>query len=179
MDRGRDEKGGGLWRSGVVTTACTCGSIRSGGCGICLWVCTPGENQRNQRKQRGSASQYKGVGDLKNCKRCHAKLVFKGETVWLGHFNSEPEAARAYDREAVEIFGEFANLNFPGEWPEERRAQVRAEAKAAGRSARAKEQTQEGEGQDDNAQEEGALHRRRQERQQGRRTPQVPVTIGS
>ena len=36
--------------------------------------------------------------------------------------------------QAVEIFGEFANLNFPEEWPEERRAQVRAEAKAAGPS---------------------------------------------
>lgn len=107
---------------------------RANNCRANLRVCTPGENQRNQRKQRGSASQYKGVGYLKNCKRCHAKLVFKGEPVWLGHFNSEPEAARAYDRKAVELFGEFARLNFPQEWPQERREQVRAEAKATGRS---------------------------------------------
>lgn len=107
---------------------------RANNCRANLRVCTPGENQRNQRKQRNSASQYKGVGYLKNCKRCHAKLVFEGETVWLGHFDSEPEAARAYDRKAVELFGEFANLNFPEEWPKERREQVRAEAKAAGRS---------------------------------------------
>lgn len=103
---------------------------RSNNCRVNLRVCTPGENQRNQRKQRGSACPYKGVGYLKNCKRCHAKLVFEGETVWLGHFDSEPEAARAYDRAAVEIFGEFARLNFPEEWPAKRREMVHANAKA-------------------------------------------------
>ena len=35
--------------------------------------------------------------------------------------DDEVEAARAYDRQAVEYFGEFARLNFPKEWPPERR----------------------------------------------------------
>ncbi len=121
---------------------------RSNNCRANLRVCTPGENQRNQRKQRGSACPYKGVGYLKNCKRCHAKLVFEGETVWLGHFDSEPEAARAYDRAAVELFGEFARLNFPEEWPTERRERVYAEAKAERtnlkRRVRRKKATREG-----------------------------------
>jgi hypothetical protein len=34
--------------------------------------------------------------------------------------------ARAYDRAAVERIGEFARLNFPEEWPPQRRAEVRA-----------------------------------------------------
>jgi hypothetical protein len=96
-----------------------------------LRTCTPAENQRNQRKRRGSASVFKGVGYLKGIDKCHAKLVFEGKTVWLGHFENEVQAARAYDRAAVQYFGEFANLNFPDEWPPERRQQVRADAKRA------------------------------------------------
>ena len=38
--------------------------------------------------------------------------------------DAEVEAARAYDRQAVEWFGEFARLNFPEEWPPQRRAAV-------------------------------------------------------
>lgn len=90
---------------------------RANNCRSNLRVCTRAENQRNQRKQRGSASGYKGVGYLKGSDRCHAKLVFEGKTIWLGHFDNEVEAARAYDRAAVECFGEFAHLNFPEEWP--------------------------------------------------------------
>ncbi len=100
---------------------------RVNNCRANLRVCTPAENQRNQRKKRDSASIFKGVGYLKNCRRCHAKLVFEGKCVWLGHFDSEVEAARAYDRGAVEYFGEFARLNFPEEWPPERRVQVHAQ----------------------------------------------------
>jgi hypothetical protein len=99
---------------------------RANNCRSNLRVCTYGENQRNQRKKRGSVSEFKGVGYLKNCRRCHAKLVFEGRTIWLGHFDDEVQAARAYDRAAVEYFGEFARLNFPEEWPPERRAEVHA-----------------------------------------------------
>ena len=45
----------------------------------------------------------------------------------LGYFTDDTEAARAYDYKAVELFGEFARVNFPREWPAERRAQVRAQ----------------------------------------------------
>jgi hypothetical protein len=103
---------------------------RANNCRSNLRTCTPAENQRNQRKRRGSASVFKGVGYLKGSDKCHAKLVFEGKTVWLGHFEHEVQAARAYDRAAVEHFGEFANLNFPEEWPPERRQQVRAEAQS-------------------------------------------------
>ena len=48
-------------------------------------------------------------------------ISFKGVRIWLGSFLDEVEAARAYDAKAVELFGEFARLNFPDEWPAERR----------------------------------------------------------
>jgi hypothetical protein len=39
---------------------------------------------------------------------------------------------------AVELFGEVAELNFPEEWPAERRARVYAEAEAKRKALRAK-----------------------------------------
>jgi hypothetical protein len=61
----------------------------------------------------------------------------------------EAEAARAYDRLAIELFGEAAGLNFPEEWPPERRARVYAEAREKreallAKAAQAKKQKSKG-----------------------------------
>jgi hypothetical protein len=92
-----------------------------------LRLCTPQENQRNKRKETGSASQFKGVFHDKRCDRWYAKYRHEGKYHWLGFFDLEVDAARAYDRAAVQWYGEFARLNFPEEWPPERRAQLHAQ----------------------------------------------------
>ena len=42
-------------------------------------------------------------------------LKHKGKTYYLGTFADEVEAAKARDRKAYELEGEFAYLNFPEE----------------------------------------------------------------
>jgi hypothetical protein len=82
---------------------------------------------------------YKGVSCSKARHKWYAKCYYQGERIWLGYFDSEIEAARAYDRKAVELLGEFARLNFAREWPPERRAQVYAQRQEKqGKSDKAK-----------------------------------------
>ncbi len=104
-------------------------------CRFNLRVCTRRENQRNRRKHAGSVSRFKGVFYNKRRHKWHAQCWFEGKCHNLPYVDDEVEAARAYDRKAVECFGEFARLNFPDEWPPERRAQVHAERQAREREA--------------------------------------------
>jgi len=96
------------------------------------------ENMHNKGKHAVTASIYKGVGRHKRSGKWFARIWCMGERMWLGYFTDEAEAARAYDRKAVEIFGEFARLNFPEEWPPERRAEVYAQGQKDRRKARGK-----------------------------------------
>jgi len=100
---------------------------RSNNCRANLRVCTHSENQRNMRKQRGARSQFKGVYYNPQRHTIFAQLFVDGRSRRLGRFENEVDAARAYDHAAVEAFGEFARVNFPREWPPERRAEVYAQ----------------------------------------------------
>ena len=70
---------------------------------------THGQNQANTGKRPGTTSRFIGV-----CWR-HGKWVAKIKNRYLGRFTDEAEAARARDRAATEMYGEFARLNFPAE----------------------------------------------------------------
>jgi hypothetical protein len=80
---------------------------------------TAGQNVANARKGGGS-SRFKGVSWWKRSGRWQAYIMIDGHQAFLGHFDAEEDAARAYDAEARQLFGEFARLNFPG--PGERSA---------------------------------------------------------
>ena len=95
-----------------------------------LRVCTHQENTQNAAKIQGTYSRFKGVSYRKERDRYFAQIYYNNEQFYLGLFEKEVDAARAYDRNAVELFGEFACVNFPEEWPAERRAQVYAHRRA-------------------------------------------------
>jgi len=97
---------------------------KANNCRANLRVCTRSENNCNTRKRSGSHSVFKGVFYSRRRRKWFAICKYKGKPHQVGYFDSEVEAARAYDRKAVELFGEFARLNFPNEWPPQRRAEV-------------------------------------------------------
>ena len=99
---------------------------KANNCRFNLRVCTRQENQGNMQKQHGAYSRFKGVSYSKRRGKLFAQCDFGGNHRWLGFFDDEVEAARAYDRAAVEECGEFARVNFPREWPPQRRAEVHA-----------------------------------------------------
>lgn len=67
------------------------------------------ENNRNSTSRKNSTSQYLGVS--LNGKRWIAIITYDGKTREIGRFDTEIEAALAYNREAEIHFKEFANFN--------------------------------------------------------------------
>ena len=87
--------------------------------GNCRWV-TRSQNQWNKRgastyRKVGKSSQFKGVyvqRDGERIVRISAALRVNGKKFWLGSFQNEEAAARAYDVAAIEHCGEYAQVNF-------------------------------------------------------------------
>jgi hypothetical protein len=70
-------------------------------------------NSSNRPKMRKvTSSIYKGVTFDKRNSKWVAQIESSGKHRWLGSFFDEAEAAKAYDRAANDLFGEFAYLNF-------------------------------------------------------------------
>lgn len=76
-----------------------------------LRVCTRSENLRNGRKRENNTSQYKGVSFFKPIRKWRAYITLEKKTKSLGYFKEEIEAAKAYNKAAIILFGEFAKLN--------------------------------------------------------------------
>jgi hypothetical protein len=79
-----------------------------------LRVATQAQNQANRGAQRNNTSGFKGVTWSKQAGKWQAKIEVNGKSKHLGYFRLDQieEAAQAYDRAAIELFGEFAHLNF-------------------------------------------------------------------
>lgn len=77
-----------------------------------LRICTRAENARNRIENSNSTSGYKGVSFSKQRNKFESKITINGKTIHLGRFSTKEEAAKAYDKKALELFGEFARTNF-------------------------------------------------------------------
>ena len=79
-----------------------------------LRICTKRENTRNQRpKDRlgKSTSIYKGVSWKNDMYKWRVRLAIDRKEVIVGYYVCEKEAALAYNKAALEYFGEYAWLN--------------------------------------------------------------------
>ena len=78
-----------------------------------LRTCTHSQNLRNTKPKRHGNSKYKGVSWNKSHGVFVAKILINGKNTYIKQSQNEIEVAKAYDKKAKEIFGEFAWLNFP------------------------------------------------------------------
>ena len=72
------------------------------------------ENNRNRHRRNSKhSSQYDGVYWYPQTNKWCAAIRCNGIHYHLGYFKDEISAAHARDEKAKELYGEFANLNFP------------------------------------------------------------------
>ena len=76
---------------------------------------TRGQQCHNMRKPSHNTSGYKGVSWEKRREVWQVAIKLHGKRIFLGYFpkNQLEIAARAYDQAAIDLFGNFACLNFP------------------------------------------------------------------
>lgn len=79
-----------------------------------LRLATHKENSYNLRARMRPRSGFKGVSMMPSGK-WKAQLIVENKVRYLGCFVTPEEAARAFDKAAREVRGEFARLNFPTE----------------------------------------------------------------
>lgn len=82
-----------------------------------LRIITQSQNMMNRSSlQTNNKSGYQGVCWDKRRNKWKSYIKINRKLINLGRFKDKEEAARAYDKKAKELFGEFCgNLNFPNE----------------------------------------------------------------
>jgi hypothetical protein len=76
-----------------------------------LRCATRSQNVANQALRACNTSGFKGVSWDKKNKKWMARIGVNGKSKTLGRYACAEDAGRAYDRAAVEAFGEFAATN--------------------------------------------------------------------
>lgn len=73
---------------------------------------SPSQNHGNSRRYSTNTSGYKGVSWITEKGRWRASMTYNYKTIHIGYYLDKEDAARAYDKRASELFGDFARLNF-------------------------------------------------------------------
>lgn len=68
------------------------------------------QNNVNSKKRKNCKSKYKGLM-LRPSGRWGVYIKFQGINYCLGTFDNEIEAAKVYNKKALEFYGEYARLN--------------------------------------------------------------------
>lgn len=76
-----------------------------------LRVADRSQNNANRSAQINSSSKFLGVSWIENRKKWAASICKNSHRINLGNFKNEIDAALAYNKKAIELHGEFANLN--------------------------------------------------------------------
>lgn len=76
---------------------------------INLRVATRAQNMSYRKAKNGAHSDYLGVQKCK--KRWKAEICHNGKQIYLGTYDTQRDAALAYNRKAIELKGEFASIN--------------------------------------------------------------------
>lgn len=75
-------------------------------------ICTRAENCRNMLPwKKAKTSRFKGVSWHRAASKWNATIKFQRQRIYLGLFESEEDAAMAYNSAALHYFGQFAHLN--------------------------------------------------------------------
>ena len=78
-----------------------------------LRIATNSQNNANKGKQKSAIySEYKGVSWDKRRGKWYSQISKNNKCKFLGYFNDEVKAAKAYDIAAKRLYGEYAFLNF-------------------------------------------------------------------
>jgi hypothetical protein len=76
-----------------------------------LRVCTPSQNQANQRMRSDNTSGRIGVSWKKQKGKYESYIRHNGKLLYLGSFDDINKASDVYQLKAKELFGEFAEIN--------------------------------------------------------------------
>lgn len=73
--------------------------------------CTRSQNMSNKTSHKNSNSKYLGVSFHKGIQKFTARIQSNKKLINIGVYNTELDAAIAYNQSALKHHGEFANLN--------------------------------------------------------------------
>jgi hypothetical protein len=64
----------------------------------------------HSRVSNNKPTKHKGISYHKPTNKWRARIHINGKTIYLGYYIDETEAAKAYEKKAIELFGEYAHI---------------------------------------------------------------------